>query len=138
MRIRDGSSDVCSSDLGGAGRAIETGADTALDTERGVVDGDRDALQCQRAVHALDGQFKIEASAEGQRFERPGHGLVRPAAEADVDGRSGLDFIDCDGPGHDLGYRQGLRLCDAGALEDAGETVAPPEDRKSTRLNSSR
>ena len=65
---------------GGARRAVEAGADPALDAQRRLVDrgSESGSARAGRRAHDLDAQ--VEAGAEGEPLERPRHGRLRPPA----------------------------------------------------------
>ena len=109
---------------GGAGRAVEAGADQALNAERRVVDRNRDLAQGEGAADPLQLDAQIEAGAEGELVERPRHHPVRPAAERHVHERAGADVGDRHDAADQAGDLRGLGGGDAGPLEHAGEAVA--------------
>ena len=114
---------------GGAGRAVEAGADQALDAQGRVVDRDRDLAQSERAAGPRELDAQIEAGAEGELVERPRHRPVRAAAERHVHQRTGAEVAkrhDAADQARGLG---GLGGGDARALQDAGEIVAPAQGR---------
>ena len=67
---------------GGAGRAIEAGADPALDAQGRLVDRDRDRVEGERAADAGDLDAQVEAGAEAQPLERAGDAAVRAGGRA--------------------------------------------------------
>jgi hypothetical protein len=107
---------------GGARRAVEAGADPALDAQGRLVDMDRDLGEGERAVDAGNLDAQVEAGAEAQPVERAGDASVRPAAQSEVDGGAGADFGDH--AGEQCGDPVRLFIADAGALEQSGDAVA--------------
>ena len=111
---------------GGAGRAVEAGADPALDSQRRLVDRDRDPGQHERAAARSDQlDSKVEAGAEARAGRaggrRCGSGRRPSVRSITVPARMspiGIDLAD---------HRRdpvGLGAADAGALEHSGEAVA--------------
>jgi len=97
---------------GGACRAIETGADRALDTQRGMIDRDRDLAQRQCIALARDLELEVEARAERKLFERAGLILAVAAAERQVERRARLNRSQRDGASD-----EGADLCRIGVTD---------------------
>src|SRR6185369_11059458 len=55
---------------GGAGRAVETGADHAADPQRRRVDGDRPALKRETTTDAVDDEGKVQPGAQLHALQR--------------------------------------------------------------------
>ena len=70
---------------GGAGRAIEAGADDPANAQRRGIDGQRPRRERQISAPAHHGEIEIEARAEGNAFERTRGTSGYAAAQHTVD-----------------------------------------------------
>ena len=106
-----------------AGRPVDAVADHALDTQRRIVDADRDALHRQHA--AIAGQFdaKVQPRAEGELVERPGPVAAGATAKDDIEPRARLHARIDVAADHRHDGRD-IAAADAGARQGAGQGIA--------------
>ena len=114
---------------GGAGRAIEAGADPALDAQRRLVDADRRRLEHELVAGTHDGDPKIDPRPEGDRVDRPGEALVGPAAEREIEDCAGAKLVERQLAGDHRGDARSLAGLDARALQHPFEAVALAQGR---------
>ncbi len=106
---------------GGADGAHQVAADAAGDAQRRVVDGDRHALEGERAVDAGEFEAEVEGGAEAEGVERARHTARLAAPENEIEPGTRGDTADL--AGDQAGGGGGIVGADAGAAERPDEAV---------------
>ena len=112
-----------------ARRAVQAGADEALDAQRRAVDRDRLARQHQAGGSPIERQRQIEARAQRQLFERPGDGARRSAAERQRQARARLDVVERYRLRDQLRRTRRIGAADAGTGQDVRQRIALAQRR---------
>ncbi len=111
----------------GARRAIEAVADLALDTQRRVIDRDRDFLEREAAAASTHLELEAEIGAELEPFERARLRFVEPPTERHLDRRVGLDVAERERLADQRDDLPRIAAADSRTLEHAHQFVARGE-----------